>query len=253
MKSLPALVVLGNGPSLDDDLSWVRACRQELFLFGCNYLAVHREMRFTYYCLADPVFYTPPLGDAAREVWHRLRRQPQVSPEVFVPWRPTKPVMNFREVQPLQVSRFVANPFYDGPFAWLLCGLGVVGLPRCTALSYMLLIGLRRGYRRIFVVGAAHDQFLQIRPGSPGIGFAHCYGNPVPDPRTPSSVSGALREQSDNFRSHELVARYARHVGATIINVTEGSMIDAYHTREKFRTVKDYDFLSGGATPRRRQ
>lgn len=238
--SLP-LVVLGNGPSLSDTVATCGAQLAAFPLMAVNFAATAPEffsLRPAYYVLADPHFFAlPPSPNVGRLAEALARIDWPVT--LFVPARERAGALRLTGGNPsVRVATF--NPVAVegfGPLENAAFDAGL-GMPRPrNVLIPALMIALRLGFKTIYVAGADHSwmKTLEVSDDNTVVSVQpHFYREASDEKERITSVYKEIRLHEViysfyvAFRSYHTIARYARHCGAEIVNVTPGSYIDAF-------------------------
>ena len=243
------IVLLANGPSLRDELPELIAREEHLHkdFLAVNYFA--EDERFTlvrpkYYVLSDPTFFRRCCD------WERVQRLYATLNE-RVTWPMTLYVQyynpdrfDYRAALPNPQIRIVPfhSQLYRGfPSLEFFCyrhgwGNGNFG----SVIQNGEFIALHLGYRTLHLYGVDHtffDGFCVDGQNRTCMRRTYFYDaepelKPLlftaSNPPRPYTVHAYLAEKCELFRGHEVLARYAKHLGARIINHTRGSLIDAY-------------------------
>lgn len=245
------LAVLGNGPSLRDELPRLIARREweRTDMMAVNFFALGDELtvvRPQYYVLSDPQFFRRAgRSERVENLYRALGER--------VNWPMTLYVQYYNPEQFDYRAAVGANPnIRIVPFHTLVfhglrsvefwCyrhGLGSGNFG--TVVQNGEFIGLLLGYRQIDLYGVDHtlldgltvdDRNRLCRTQSHYYDSAPAAPEPIfvnaTDPPRPYTMHTYLAETAELFRGHEVLRDYARSIGARIINRTRGSMIDAY-------------------------
>lgn len=235
------IAVLGNGPSLRRTLDCSRTALDRMDLMAVNFAGITPEffdLKPQYYILADPHFFESPASDNVAKLTEALSRVDWPM-TLFVP-APCKASATRLTSGNASISVATFNAVAVEGFGWLErlafnCGLGMPR-PR-NVLIPALMTALRLGYRRIYVAGADHtwirtlgvnerNEVVSVQP--------HFYAESDKELERITQVYRNVRlhevlmSQVVAFRSYFAIERYARSIGAEIVNVTPGSFIDAF-------------------------
>lgn len=239
------LVVLGNGPSLNDtvaDHSDFLASRRLLAVNFAANTPLFRQLKPDYYVLADPHFFNPQGNPAVTALWDAI---------ASADWRmtlmvPVKAAVPDRVASNVNVSveRYNLTPV-EG-CRWLNHALfrAGLGMPRPrNVLIPSLMLAIAAGFKTVYVAGADHSWMKTIS---------------VDDDNHVVSIQPHFYKDSDNeharvrkdymnyplhqivysfyvaFRSYHTLQAYAKSRGVSIYNITPGSFIDAF-PRKKIR------------------
>ena len=221
------IVLLANGPSLRDELPELIAREEHLHkdFLAVNYFA--EDERFTlvrpkYYVLSDPTFFRRCCDwDRVQRLYATLNERVTWPMTLYVQYyNPDR--FDYRAALPNPQIRIV--PFHSQ----LYCGF--------PSLEFFLYLG----YRTLHLYGVDHtffDGFCVDGQNRTCMRRTYFYDaepelKPLlftaSNPPRPYTVHAYLAEKCELFRGHEVLARYAKHLGARIINHTRGSLIDAY-------------------------
>ena len=233
------LIVMANGPSLRDNITRDIELLRRSDTLAVNFAANAPEfatIRPRYYVLADPHFFgnsSDPnvaslIASIARADWPMT---------LFVP-RGTRMPEQLAASATLTVATFPFLAFESFPALERKAFDMQWGMPRPrNVLIPSLMIALWLGYRTIYVVGADHtwtrtlsvddeNHVVSVQP--------HFYADNTHEKQRISAtyhhvrIHEILRSFSIAFASYHAIARYAASIGATIINATPGSFIDAF-------------------------
>ena len=217
----PSVLILGNGPSLAEDLPRLieRREHETKDVMAVNFFALDERfetVRPAYYVLSDPMFFR---DSACRERFD---------------YRAALPNPNIR------IVRFHTQLYrgFRGVEFWLFRrGLGSANFG--TVVQVCEYVALLLGYKTLELYGVDHTlldglcvdeenrlcradgHYYDAAPATPKPIFQKV-------PHRPYTMSVYLAEVAELFRGHEVLRDYAASLGARIINRTRGSMIDAY-------------------------
>ena len=245
------LAVLGNGPSLRDELSRLIARREweRTDMMAVNFFALGDEftvVRPQYYVLSDPQFFrragrSERVENLYRALGERVNWPMTLYVQYYNPER-----FDYRAAVGANPNIRIV-PFHTLVFRGLRSvefwcyrhGLGSGNFG--TVVQNGEFIGLLLGYRQIDLYGVDHtlldgltvdDRNRLCRTQSHYYDSAPTVPEPIfvnaTDPPRPYTMHTYLAETAELFRGHEVLRDYARSIGARIINRTRGSMIDAY-------------------------
>ena len=233
------LYILGNGPSLRDNISNDLELLRHGRTLAVNFAANAPEftlLRPTYYVLADPHFFNNP-GDPNVSRLIDALASAEWEMTLFVPVKARIPAsLNGNPRLSVVRFRFIAaegfTSFEHFAFRHRL------GMPRPrNVLIPSIMIGLWMGYKKIYLLGADHswlktlsvddeNRVVSIQP--------HFY---TEDDREQQRIRktymnlplhSVLESFHIAFRSYHRIRHYADSCGAEVINATPGSFIDAF-------------------------
>lgn len=245
------LAVLGNGPSLRDELPRLIARREweHTDIMAVNFFALGDELtvvRPQYYVLSDPQFFRRAgRSERVENLYRALGERVDWPMTLYVQYYNPEQFDYRAAVGDNPNIRIV--PFHTLVFRGLRSvefwcyrhGLGSGNFG--TVVQNGEFIGLLLGYRQIDLYGVDHtlldgltvdDRNRLCRTQSHYYDSAPAAPEPIfvnaTDPPRPYTMHTYLAETAELFRGHEVLRDYARSVGARIVNRTRGSMIDAY-------------------------
>lgn len=245
------LAVLGNGPSLRDELPRLIARREweRTDMMAVNFFALGDELtvvRPQYYVLSDPQFFRRAgRSERVENLYRALGERVNWPMTLYVQYYNPEQFDYRAAVGDNPNIRIV--PFHTLVFRGLRSvefwcyrhGLGSGNFG--TVVQNGEFIGLLLGYRQIDLYGVDHtlldgltvdDRNRLCRTQSHYYDSAPAAPEPIfvnaTDPPRPYTMHTYLAETAELFRGHEVLRDYARSIGARIINRTRGSMIDAY-------------------------
>lgn len=243
------ILLLANGPSLGRELPRLIEAGEHLKhdVLAVNYFA--EDERFTvvrpkYYVLSDPTFFR------RRCDWERVERLYRTLNE-RVDWPMTLYVQyynpdrfDYRAALPnprIRIVPFHSQVYRGFPSLEFPCyrrgwGSGNFG----SVIQCGEFVALHLGYRELHLYGVDHtffdgmcvDERNRLCLRRTYFYDAEPQLKPLlltsAEPPQPYTVHSYLAEKCELFRGHEVLARYAEHLGARIVNHTSGSLIDAY-------------------------
>lgn len=235
------LVVLGNGPSLNDTLNVQRDRLAKCDLMAVNFAAnapVFTELRPKYYILADPFFFS---GKDAENLVRLRRGLSQVDwqmtllvpvkmskkAEVLVAGNKNITVVTFNAVGVEGFSRF-RNLVYGSR----------MGMPRPrNVLIPAIMCGIWLGYSKIYVAGADHSwmQSIYVDDNNHVVSVQpHFYSDSEQErARVYAEYEGyrlhdIVYSFYVAFRAYHDIRAFADRCGVEIVNITPASYIDAF-------------------------
>lgn len=231
-------LVLGNGPSLSDELSFIENMPDKMDCIVVNMFCLSESfwvLKPKYYLMVDPAFFVPKEERHFQQVDKLLKSINQVNWEMFlcVPHQ----YVNFKTMKSIkntnvQIVLLNTTPI-DGNKAIRHCLYAKeLGMPLCqNVLNAAICFAINRHYRNIYLYGADHSWTKDLRVNDENIvcyGDRHVYNTQLNTILIKHSVSDVLLAFSKMFKSHMLLQEYAIYSGSRIVNCTKGSFIDAY-------------------------
>lgn len=234
------LVILGNGPSLNQTMAERRDFLKGHELMAVNFAAntpMFTDLKPQLYILADPHFFVRTDDANVSRLWQNLNSVTWPL-TLFVPVKYKNKVKSLIANNYISIKLFNMTPA-DG-FRWLRHMLYSSGLamprPR-NVLIPAIMVAMRAGYKRIFLAGADHtwsktlsvddqNRVVSIQP--------HFY-------KEDSREEERVKTEYMNYPLHQIldslriafaayhdIAAYAPTRGVEVINITPGSFIDAF-------------------------
>lgn len=244
----PSVVILGNGPSLAEDLPRLieRREHETKDVMAVNFFALDERfetVRPAYYVLSDPMFFRDSeCRDRVAALYRTLDSKVTWPMTLYVQfYNPEK--FDYRAALPnprIRIVRFHTQVYrgFGSVGFWLFRhGLGSANFG--TVVQVGEYVALLLGYRQIELYGVDHtllDGLCVDDANRLCRADRHYYdaGPRAPQPiymkvpHVPYTMSVYLAEVAELFRGHEVLRDYAASLGARIVNRTRGSMIDAY-------------------------
>ncbi len=238
------LIILGNGPSLNETMTRhgkeLAACKLMAVNYACKAPQFY-ALKPEYYVMIDPVFYTEyDTNENVRRLWSDLSTRVDWPMCIYVPAKASIPV-DMSGCGNVRVERI--NPVGVEGFAWLENVLFASGrgMPRPrNVLIASLMVALKIGFKRIFIVGADHTwtRTLEVNERNEVVSVQpHFYKDNEAENKRNETVYKNIRLHEIMysfhvaFKSYFAIERYARHAGVDIFNATPGSFIDAFRRK----------------------
>lgn len=237
-----ALIILGNGPSLSKNLERDKTILQTTDSLAVNFAAntpAYKGVKPKYYVLADPHFFNLSEDENVTRLMENLE---------LTTWRMTlfvpigaaipEPILSNRNISVIYFSMTGFESFSTIENIAFTRGWGMPR-PR-NVLIPSIMLGLRLGYKDIYIAGADHswtatlsvdeeNNVVSVQP--------HFYSDDEKETQRVKSVyrniklHEILESFSIAFKSYHRIRRYADHIGAHIYNSTPGSFIDAFERK----------------------
>lgn len=248
------IAVLANGPSLKNELPRLNNDDEfrNIDYIVLNFMAFEEsffKIKPKHYCLADPMyFHDTHKKDDVKRLYDIMENKIDWDINIYVPYTKYK---NFIQYSGLKNSRIniikINTAEYQGYESLRNCiykkGLGMPSLQ--TVANLAIYVALNSGYSEVRLYGVDHSFFESLCVNEMNQlcnKDAHFYNDDSillkPIIKTyndkPIKVSEYLEETTIIFKSHDLLASYAKYLNVRIINCTKDSMIDSYE-RKSFR------------------
>jgi len=245
------LLILGNGPSLNETLSteseWIHAYD----LLAVNNAASHEPFQLLKprFYLLNAITYFQPDEDLNelyigfnRDLYKNLRSKTTWKMTLLVPFRAKKSVA-FNELLAsnpnLDAAYFNQTPV-EGLSFWTHWGYRKGwGMPRPhNVLIPSLMVGIRLGYRSIAIAGADHSWLADLSVNEANealLRHVHFYDTEGSKPmkmedriQQPRKLHEIIHKFYLSFEGYWLIKRFAEKQQVRIINASKISMIDAF-------------------------
>lgn len=241
------LTLLANGPSLKEVLPQLSTGKfRDTDFVVLNYFAasdVFTQVKPRHYCLADPMFFCPNHREQeVRHLYSILDREVDWAMNLYIPKPRQKAFCGFANLKNPQIKIIPLNCVdYKGfeCFRHYFYAWGLAMPTIYTVANMAVFIGINSGYKQINLYGVDHTFFDSLCVNEKNQlcnKDKHYYDNGEvalkPIVRNDNScvwrVSDYIFSIGSMFRSHDLLAAYARFKGVRILNCTKISMIDSY-------------------------
>lgn len=232
------IVILGNGPSLNDTVTSATDFLATHDLLAVNFAAstpLFNQLRPNYYLLADPHFFKALDQPNVAKMWEAIANV-DWDMHLFVPVNAVMPPLPANSK--LTISRYNTTPVEGFASIENLLYRSATGMPRPRNVlipSIMAAIGM--GYKHIYLAGADHSwtRTLSVDDNNNVVSIQpHFYkedDREVQRSRTEYMhypLHTIMYSFYVAFKSYFTIARYASHRGIEVINITPGSFIDAF-------------------------
>lgn len=237
------LIIMGNGPALAIAMNNDADILQQHKLMAVNFAANADEFyqfRPKSYVLADPLFFTGQDLENVARLWRNFAERIDWPMTLFIPAKMKSKVPQFPNGN-ISIETF--NPVGVEGFYWLenAAYSSGRGMPRPrNVLIVAIMIGLKMGFRNIYLTGADHSwtKTLAVDDNNMVVTIQpHFYKDNEAEHSRVASVYKDIRLHEIllsfhiAFRSYFFVRRFADKIGASIFNATPDSFIDAFPRR----------------------
>lgn len=238
------IVILGNGPSLNDTIAESLPALMSRSRMAVNFAANAPQfatLRPDFYILADPHFFkTDGVDPNVARLWENLRKA-DWKMTLYVPVPMLSLARRLLQETDIELKGFNMTPAEGArPVVQWLYRKGLA-MPRPrNVLIPAIMTAMREGFGRLWIAGADHtwtrtlsvdeqNRVVSVQP--------HFYKDSKGEQtRVNTEYAGyhlhdILQSMVVAFRSYHQIQDYARRKGVEIYNVTPGSMIDAFERR----------------------
>ncbi len=238
------LVILGNGPSLNDTMLHHKDFLMNRHLLAVNFAAntpVFTELKPKFYMLTDPVFFNRMELENVQQLWNNFVDKVNWDMTIFIPTKAGKSGKWYTRLcqnKHITISTYNMTPVEGLGWFERLAYNHRWGMPRPRNVlipSLMQAIGMR--YRTIYLAGADHswlktlsvdndNRVVSIQP--------HFYKEAKSEEERIKKdymnipLHQVLESMYIAFRTYHTIRRYADYRGTQILNITPDSFIDAF-------------------------
>ena len=237
------MVILGNGPSLNETIAQSSDFLMQHHRLAVNFAAnapAFTTLQPTHYVLADPHFFHAVNEPNVARLWLALS-QVDWAMNLFVPvnvsWPPDVAGIIAGNAC-LRLHRYNLTPVEGAEWLENWAFKHLLGMPRPrNVLIPSIMIAIACGYRTIYIAGADHSwtRTLSVDDENNVVSIQpHFYKEDEKEVQRVNTeymqypLHQILYSFYVAFRSYHTIARYAGHLGVDIFNITPGSFIDAF-------------------------
>ena len=235
------IVILGNGPSLRQTMADSMPQLMQRDRLAVNFAANAPEfsqLRQQLYVLADPHFFHGDSDPNVQRLWQNIAAVDWPM-TLFVPVKErARATALLHGAKSVTISTYNLTPaegFAGAVYPLYRAGLAMPR-PR-NVLIPGIMLALRAGYKRILIAGADHtwsktldvddqNRVISVQP--------HFYKDGKGEQKRVNTeyagyhLHDILLSLHIAFKAYHRIAAYAKSLGARILNITPGSMIDAF-------------------------
>ena len=237
------MVILGNGPSLNETIAQSSDFLMQHHRLAVNFAAnapAFTTLQPTHYVLADPHFFHAINEPNVARLWLALS-QVDWAMNLFVPVNVSLPPDVAGIIAGnacLRLHRYNLTPVEGAEWLENWAFKHLLGMPRPrNVLIPSIMIAIACGYRTIYIAGADHSwtRTLSVDDENNVVSIQpHFYKEDEKEVQRVNTeymqypLHQILYSFYVAFRSYHTMARYAGHLGVDIFNITPGSFIDAF-------------------------
>lgn len=231
--------ILCTGPSLKQGLPELMSDKQFMAeeKICVNYFfqdAVIKELKPTMYCLADPCLFTSTCIGIFNEIntlvdWDMKLIIPLYGKETI---RIVKSILTNKHITLVAISTLLYNGFEKNRYKSWKIGHSVPSFVNISVMASY--VALNMGYSNICLYGVEHSFFENMGVDDENrlyLTDTHFYGAEkryILHNGQYWHIKDWLYDKYLTFLEHERMRGYADYLGATIVNCTKNSLIDAY-------------------------
>ena len=243
-KSDEELVILGNGPSLNDTMQNHKDFLLSRHLLAVNFAAntpLFTELKPKFYMLTDPVFFNRMELDNVQQLWRNFAETVDWEMTLFIPTKAKKKgdwYTNLRKNKNITICTYNMTPVEGVQWFENLAYNHRWGMPRPRNVlipSIMQAIAMR--YKTIYLAGADHSwlKTLSVDDDNRVVSIQpHFYKEAKSEEERIKKdymnipLHQVLESMYIAFRTYHTIRRYANYRGAKTLNITPNSFIDAF-------------------------
>lgn len=248
------LIIIANGPSLNQKMSEVKIKAKKNSIMAMNYMALSSdfyELKPLYYCLADPMFFVDThRKKEALNLLKTLDNNVTWNLNLYVPFNFFTKQKQFFKFNNKNINIVAINNCKYGGFESsrnYFYKLGYSCPEIYSVIIMAIYIGVKSKFSSIFLYGVDHTFFEGLHVNSFNelcSVYKHFDSSEVKmkkiiriDSGETWKISDYIKEKGLLFKSHDLLKDFANYMNVSIINCTESSLIDSYE-REKLDSQK---------------
>lgn len=238
------LVILGNGPSLNDTMQHNLSFLQARHLLAVNFAAntpIFTELKPKFYMLTDPHFFVRMEQENVKQLWINFAEKVDWEMTLFIP---TKIKQSGEWFSLLKRNKSITICTYNMTpvegFCWFenFTYSHRLGMPRPRNVlipSLMQAIAMR--YKTVYLAGADHSwlKTLSVDDDNRVVSIQpHFYKEAKSEEERIKKdymsipLHQVLESMYIAFRTYHTIRRYADYQGVEILNITPDSFIDAF-------------------------
>ena len=253
VKGGDSCIVLGNGPSLNKDIAEHPDFFEQHDLFAVNHFAssdYYRQFKPAYYVLNAPEMWEPKANEKyvkmGETLFNQLAQKTAWPLELFINSDAAK-YSKWKQIlannEQIRVHYFNAAPIEGFRVFEHLCYRKNLGMPRPhNVLIPSLIIALNLQFKNLFIAGADHNWMKDMMVDENNRVYLtqkHFYDEKTAQKNTMHKRGTGVRRMHEvlqkfahSFESYFKIKAYADKLGVPVINLTEGSFIDAFERRK---------------------
>lgn len=255
VKKVDSIQILGNGPSLKDDIPKVLETRENSAVMVVNSFAateLYEQLKPEYYVIVDPAFFEHPTNDRIKKVQEKtanaLIEKTNWDLNLLVPYQAKKSsfIKRVRSSSDL-ISVFYFNniPVIGGSqkMNTFLFKKGFANPLFQNVLICGLFIGVKMKFKNIFLWGADHSWHEDFKLSDDNFIYTpdkHFYDTPdknnyfihAHDNGTPKKVHEEFFVVARTFAVYHSIEHYSKAVGSEVFNLSSKTWIDAFKRKQ---------------------
>jgi hypothetical protein len=217
--------ILGTGPSLctltEDEIEKLRS----EVVFGVNSLYksnVVRDIVPKYYTLIDNLYWDDgsPIGEGLSYTFADVAGKYSANPPIFITDPRARDVVGRLDLK--KPTIYIYSKKYPTKEMSSEISENIYAAMNC--ITYSVLTAIYMGFKEIYIMGCDYNAFCSA-------GSGHCYDDKEDYKSDKYNLAFYLKFYWITTEFHYLVAKLADDVGVAVVNLTPGSLLDAYPRR----------------------
>lgn len=236
-----SIVILGNGPSLNQTIEQHAAQLQQMHTMAVNFAAntpQFTQLKPRYYTFIDPLFFAPQPTAAVKQLLENIAAA--TWPITLIVPRKQAPKLKSLTTQNPNITIAPINTVGIEAWPWLenLAFRTQLAMPRPrNVLIPAIMAALAMKYQKIYIAGADHSwmKTLSVNQQNNVISVQpHYYTESSAEQKRVDTLYQGLHLHQVilsfhiAFKAYHTLQRYALTTPSQILNITPGSMIDAF-------------------------
>ena len=234
--------VIANGPSLNDELDFIKKYRKSNSILVLNFFCnsnLFFSLKPEFYCISDPLVFNSNVGykkipDTIDNFIGNMNKVNWDCTLFFPQHFKTSFVLDKIKNENVKFQSFNSTPLYGKStivFNLFKKNLGIP-IPESVIIAGIFLV-INLGFKNIELFGVDHSWITDFKVDSTNsstFNLKHFYGSNKRY-KSDRSISEFLISQHRLFKSHEILEKYSKFRNSNIINHTQNSLIDSYEKR----------------------
>lgn len=243
-----SIQVLGNGPSLKDDIPEILKKKENSSVMVVNAFAMSdlfEKLKPEYYILIDPAFFSPSTNSRVKKL-KKITKDSLIQKTrwklfLFVPisGRKSSLVKSIKiGNNNIKIIEFKNIPVIGGSdlFNIFLFKNNLANPLYKNVLNACIFLSIKMKFSKIFIFGGDHSWTRNLSVNSQNevfYGDCHVYSPKLKYIKEDKPFHSVLQSFALMFKSHHIIGKYAKKTGVFILNCTGYSFIDSYQKSNK--------------------
>lgn len=248
LKTKDKAIVLGNGPSLNNDLEKIVTLIDDYdFICVNNFCSnsFYETIKPNKYVFLDAYFFSkdahPDWIQQRNETFEIINKLTTWKMQIFLPMGADetilKDIIKNQNIEIIKIKVFAIHPSKEQLIKKY--GTGMFGPLQCNVLIYAIYLSVWSKYKQIRIYGADlsfhNDTTVNQKNNNLEIVFRH-FNKPDqkerlmknPEKIEPFTMAELMQTTADTFKAHELINIFSKHNNVDIFNCSSYSLIDTY-------------------------